>query len=200
MSFQVGGITFFEPGDLAQQPIGNVEGVITYLGNGLYTSPKSGFKLVGTYESQLRGGTPMGTLEIDAGGGFMIQSRGNYRLYTYSHQIQWYTEGYSLSTRPAGNNTVIVADGFAEWSSAKLKDNIEDLPISENETKLRARKYTLNGKPRFGFVVEDMVGRSEVVFRDGKEEGLDIVGLIAMQAKRIDYLEERVRALEAIQP
>ena len=199
MSFIQNGITFYTPADQTSQPISLMDGVISYLGDAEYRSPKSGFKLTGTYDAELRNPSPFGRVQVDSFGRVWLESAST--LYVYAaNQVQFFTSGYSINTRPPGNGTVFISDGFTQWSMARLKNNIEAIPPEISKKPLNPRRYIEAGKPRYGFVAElcppEIV--TTIVDEDNTEaKGVDILALCALQQAKIDDLEKRIEVLEA---
>ena len=196
MSFVLGGITYYEPGDLSLLPAASIDGVISYIGNTEYRTVIAGFKLAGTYEAEIRNGSPLGKVEISSAGQISVSSPVKVLIYA-GDQVQFYTGGNSINTRPPANGTAIVADSFVEWSSRAFKSDIIDLPLISLP---HPKKYKVAAKEKYGFIAEEMPAplRVETSGENGKTElGVDLMGVIAVQAKRLAELETRVANLEA---
>ena len=196
MSFEQGGITFYTPDEfpdtIIYETVGFTHFIVQYSGNRLVRLNKNLVAKASHLHGSLINGGDSITLSDP---GVSINS-GSYVGIVVASGSTLDISGGSVRVLPAGSGKAIFCDSFVEWSSAKLKDNIEDIPITPQEAILRPRKYVLNGTPRFGFVVDDFKNRPEVVHVDEKDKGLDLMGLIAMQQRQIDDLRTRIEALE----
>ena len=97
---------------------------------------------------------------------------------------------------PIGSSSNIYADAFIEWSSARIKENIIDLPPV---TLPSPKKYEVDKKDKYGFIAEDMPLplRVSTILEDGSEAiGIDTMGVVAAQERRINDLEVRIEKLE----
>ena len=106
----------------------------------------------------------------------------------------------AVQTYPSGYGTNIYADGFVEWSMARLKDNITPLPPNIINKPLLPRQYVQNTKRRLGFIVEESPSEilASTINEEGVEEtGIDLMALCAIQQGKIEDLEKRLTALEA---
>jgi hypothetical protein len=122
-----------------------------------------------------------------------------------------------LSIGPEGGNRFMYADGFVEYSSLTLKEEIEDLD-SEEALGIIPKKYKVRGKTSFGLLLEDVEARiPEAVnsFSDpetGKvSKGWNVSSMFAhilsivrrfrkrlnRQKDRLDAIEQRLEVLES---
>lgn len=199
MSFILGGITYYTPNDLAVYSANSIDGVITYVGDVEVKTLKSQFKLTNTDETLIQNGVypNIGKIEILSSGQILVWNKSTLKISS-TGQVQFWTDGNSINTRPPGNNTLIYADNFVQWSMRVYKDNIIDIPPNVANKPLRPRQYTVAGNTRLGFIAEE--APQELVasqYTNGeKESGIDLMAVCALQQAQINALEERIEKLE----
>ena len=174
--------------------------------------PKARFYGPGQYPSTLANGSS--TISIAAGGDQELNGTAEIRLKSVGAQkfmiggvtklqinsvfdnARVYTH---LQTYPNGSGRYMYADAFVQWCSKVFKDNILPIPENVSQKAMPPRRYTQNGKPKLGFVVEEMPDEVVESIDDGEggiNKGLDLLGVCAIQQAKIEALEQRVFALE----
>ena len=131
--------------------------------------------------------------------GWWNQSSGQIQIQnpetlTFINQIR-------LQTVPTGRNCYIYADGFVEWSMARLKTDIVDIPDSIGVLKkMKASKYKVLGKESLGLVVEknpqEVVETADV---DGmQEKGVNLSSVVSILLDVVQKQEARITVLEGL--
>lgn len=168
-------------------------------GNDLNTS-----HLLGRYQS----GNTISLIPLNY---FRLSTQDITRIKNGENKIEAYTGHITIAptswlyitngvrTWPSGSGYLIYADGFVEWSMARIKQDIIDIPPVTVAKQLRPRQYTQNKQVRLGFVVDE--SPAEIVISAKNEEGveekgIDIMAVCALQQAKIVALEKRIAALE----
>jgi len=140
---------------------------------------------------------------IISNGGEQFACTGSFCLIkceSPTQPIYFKTGGTGIATQPGGNGTIIYADGFAEHSMAKLKNNISTLPDNLQFHNILPKLYTIGGKAKIGFLAEEMPVEAQATHHNvetGVDEiGIDIMGVCALQQRYIQSLEQRIITLE----
>ena len=210
MSFTKDSVTYYEPTDLTELTLAAVQGVIGYAGDQEYRVTKGSIpSLTHTHDkiSHAIGSHitcyPTGVISIVAddkmnlyaGNHWYMYMKGALRIVSYGHlNITDFTG--QIRCVPSGSNSNVYADAFVEWSSARNKTDVIDLPPVVLPP---PKKYKVNGKDKYGFIAEDMPVplRVSTILGDSSEEiGIDVMGVIAAQERRINDLELRISQLE----
>lgn len=218
MSIEIGGITYEEPTDKPVATVSQVDYLLACVNDEMKRVLKTAYSEAGHNhdEEVIRPKTllaPLTTKYVRMQGNdahcTVYKSDSTYHpgaidLHCQSGTGSLYCDGYYLIFSPGHSMQVfgtIFATAFTEWSEAKNKEDISDIPDSKSSINgLRPRNYSIDGRNTAGFVVEEspseFVRETNDPDTGNVRKGVDLGAILSNLTDMVQKIDQRLSVLE----